>query len=124
MRHPSQARRSPIPMKRRGSVVLRSPRFVLMHDDHPLAGESSVDYEQIAHERAEVFIQAPSGPSHKCVVVGELGVLLAAEIADRYSPADREALLKGLPKHAVLECASPSVPAGRPRRQPARIRAG
>ena len=32
-------------------VVLRSPRFVLMHDAHPLAGEASVEYAQIANER-------------------------------------------------------------------------
>ena len=32
-------------------VVLRSPRYVLMHEDHPLAGETSIEYEQIAGER-------------------------------------------------------------------------
>jgi DNA-binding transcriptional LysR family regulator len=31
-------------------VVLRSPRYVLMHENHPLAGEQSLEYEQIANE--------------------------------------------------------------------------
>ncbi len=31
-------------------VVLRSPRYVLMHEDHPLASEASVTYDQIAGE--------------------------------------------------------------------------
>jgi DNA-binding transcriptional LysR family regulator len=31
-------------------VVLRSPRYVLMHDEHPLAGETSLEYAQIAEE--------------------------------------------------------------------------
>jgi DNA-binding transcriptional LysR family regulator len=41
-------------------VVLRSPRFVLMHEGHPLAGASSVEYAQIAHER--VPARHPSVP--------------------------------------------------------------
>jgi len=32
-------------------VVLRSPRYVLMHDAHPLAGEGSLEYAQIEGER-------------------------------------------------------------------------
>jgi DNA-binding transcriptional LysR family regulator len=32
-------------------VVLRSPRFVLMHDEHPLARETSLAFAQIADER-------------------------------------------------------------------------
>jgi DNA-binding transcriptional LysR family regulator len=32
------------------TVILRSPRYVLMHEQHPLAAEESVDYEQIAGE--------------------------------------------------------------------------
>ena len=32
-------------------VVLRSPRYVLMHDAHPLAGEDSLEYAQIERER-------------------------------------------------------------------------
>jgi len=42
-------------------VVLRSPRFVLMHDGHPLAQEPSVEYAQIAHER--VPARHPSVPA-------------------------------------------------------------
>lgn len=33
------------------AVVLRSPRYVLMHDGHPLAGEESLVYDQIAGEK-------------------------------------------------------------------------
>jgi LysR family transcriptional activator of glutamate synthase operon len=33
------------------TVVLRSPRYVLMHDGHPLAAEESLIYDQIAEER-------------------------------------------------------------------------
>ncbi len=32
------------------TVVGRFPRFVLMHDGHPLAGERSLEYDQIAEE--------------------------------------------------------------------------
>ena len=32
-------------------VVLRSPRYVLMHEGHPLAGAGSLEYAQIANER-------------------------------------------------------------------------
>ena len=42
-------------------VVLRSPRFVLMHEGHPLAREPSVEYAQIAHER--VPARHPSVPA-------------------------------------------------------------
>lgn len=42
-------------------LVLRSPRFVLMHDGHRLAGERSLDYAQIAHER--VAARHPSVPA-------------------------------------------------------------
>lgn len=31
-------------------VIVRSPRYVLMHDEHPLAGEASLEYAQIAGE--------------------------------------------------------------------------
>jgi len=31
-------------------VILRSPRYVLMHDEHPLAEAESLEYEQIAEE--------------------------------------------------------------------------
>lgn len=31
-------------------VVLRSPRYVLVHDEHSLAGKKSLRYEQIEHE--------------------------------------------------------------------------
>jgi DNA-binding transcriptional LysR family regulator len=41
-------------------VVLRSPRFVLMHDAHPLAGEESLEYAQIERER--VPARHPSVP--------------------------------------------------------------
>jgi DNA-binding transcriptional LysR family regulator len=41
-------------------VVLRSPRFVLMHDAHPLAGEASLEYAQIEGER--VPARHPSVP--------------------------------------------------------------
>ena len=42
-------------------LVLRSPRFVLMHDRHPLAEEASVEYAQIADER--VPARHPSVPA-------------------------------------------------------------
>ena len=42
-------------------LVLRSPRYVLMHERHPLAGERAVDYAQIAHER--VPARHPSVPA-------------------------------------------------------------
>ncbi len=42
-------------------IVLRSPRYVLMHEHHPLAGERAVDYAQIAHER--VPARHPSVPA-------------------------------------------------------------
>lgn len=42
-------------------LLLRSPRFVLMHDAHPLAGARSVEYAQIAHER--VPARHPSVPA-------------------------------------------------------------
>ena len=33
------------------AVMLRSQRFVLMHEGHPLAREQSLEYAQIADER-------------------------------------------------------------------------